>query len=1052
MNFCEPKYERDALRKAINVAYRMDETQCVSDLLLQAQLPAQTMQAIAQQAEQLVAGIRKRRKQEGGLDAFLAEYDLSSMEGIALMCLAEALRRVPDKTNMDKLIRDKLRQGQWENHQGQSDSIFVNAMTWGLVLTGKLVTSDQPLEKSLGATLKKLVARSGMPAVRMAVNQMMKIMSQQFVMGQSIEDALKRAREAEKKGYRYSYDMLGEAAYTEHDAKRYFLAYQQAIQAIGKQAKQVNCLANPGISVKLSALHPRYQYAQRARVIQELIPQVLKLAQLAKAANIHFTIDAEEADRLELSLDVIEAVFTDSSLSGWEGFGLAVQAYQKRAVPLIDWLAALAKSQQRRIMVRLIKGAYWDSEIKWAQVLGQAGYPVFTRKAATDVCYLACVKKLFSLHENFYLAFGTHNAYTVAAVKAMAPANVAYEFQCIHGMGYPLYDQIIDATAEGAACRIYAPVGGYIDLLPYLMRRLLENGANTSFIHLIANETLPVAQLVESPTVKLASMKHKPHPTIPLPRDLYGIARKNAKGIDLTDHEALQTLASALTLALQQQYRALPLVGSTLKHEESCVQSIVDPADTRRIVGSVVEANAQHVEIALQRASAAHTRWCVTPVVERAACLEKMAELLEDNMAQFMLLAIREAGKTLPDALAEVREAIDFCRYYALEGKRLFGAPQVLPGPTGETNTLSMVGRGVVACISPWNFPLAIFLGQVSAALVAGNSVIAKPAEQTPLIASLAVQLFHQAGVPDDVLQLLPGKGEVVGQQLVTDNRVKAVIFTGSTETARHINQALAARSGEFVPLIAETGGQNAMLVDSTALPEQVTRDVLESAFKSAGQRCSALRVLFLQEEIADKMLEMLQGAMAELRMGDPGLLATDIGPVIDSEARAMLQQHFDHLSKTAKLLYQVPLPEACQQGHFFAPCMFEIESISQLKREVFGPILHVCRYKMAELDQVLAAINQTGYGLTFGIHSRIDDTVAYVRERIHAGNIYVNRNMIGAVVGVQPFGGEGLSGTGPKAGGPNYLLRLVHERTVTVDTTAAGGNASLLAMQDAQD
>jgi RHH-type proline utilization regulon transcriptional repressor/proline dehydrogenase/delta 1-pyrroline-5-carboxylate dehydrogenase len=1035
------------LRAKLTEYYRKDEAACLAVLVEQAQLPSNEIKRIQQKAYALVEAVRAKRLGTGGIDAFMYQYNLSSDEGIALMCLAEALLRIPDKATRDKLIKDKLTAAHWQTHAGQSHSMFVNAATWGLMLTGTIYGWDELGDKNLFAALKKLAARGGEPFIRKAVGYAMKILGKQFVMGRTITEAMRRARASEARGYRYSYDMLGEAARTALDAERYFEAYERAIHAIGKAAQQHGPEKGPGISVKLSALYPRYELAKHNEVMAILVPRILTLAVLAKQYDLGFTVDAEEAERLDLSLDIIEAVISDSRLNGWNGFGLALQAYQKRAFWVIDWLADLAKRTNHRIMLRLVKGAYWDAEIKNAQEKGLAGYPVFTRKVATDVSYLACAKKIIGYGNLFFPQFATHNAYTVAAVMEMMNGKaLPFEFQCLHGMGQTLYDEIVEDKQHPIPCRIYAPVGTHEDLLAYLVRRLLENGANTSFVNRIVDEKEPIENLITDPIAKLKDLGITPHPRIPLPINLYGNERKNSQGLDMTNHDTLTTLQQELNAAMQQKWQGGVIIDGQLEKGEP--QTITDPNDTGWELGTVTLANHHHVEKALTSAAAAAARWDKTSVIERAACLDKAADLLEQQRGFFMALAVREAGKTLNDAIAEIREAVDFCRYYAAQAREHFAEPMRLPGPTGEANWLELHGRGVIACISPWNFPLAIFMGQVTAALVTGNCVIAKPAEQTPLIASYAVQLLHQAGIPHDVLHLLPGKGEIVGAALVADMRISGVMFTGSTETARIINQSLANRKGPIVPFIAETGGQNAMIVDSSALPEQVVADVILSAFGSAGQRCSALRVLFLQDDIAEKVITMLQGAMAELEIGDPGMLETDIGPVIDKEALAMLEKHAEEMEQKGKFIYQTPIETAVEKrGTFFAPCAFEIASLSLLDREVFGPFLHIIRFKAGELDKVIAEINQTGYGLTLGIHTRIEETMNHIRTNTHVGNTYVNRGMTGAVVGVQPFGGEGLSGTGPKAGGPHYLFRLCTERTVTVNTTAAGGNASLMSL-----
>lgn len=1049
----------EQIREQMTTAYRMDETACIEHLLPQATMPDDMLQAIQARAHALVMEVRKQRIGKSGVDAFMSEYDLSSEEGIALMCLAEALLRVPDSKTIDKLIHDKLTSANWQSHLGQSDSFFVNAATWGLMLTGKVLSNKENDQSKFRKILGQFFSRSSEPVIRTACGQAMKILGHQFVMGRTIQEALKRGQPFEARGYRYSFDMLGEAARTRADAERYFMAYCAAIDAIGLASNDRGIITGPGISVKLSALHPRYEFGRYQQVLAELTPKVLDLAQRAKQYNIGFTIDAEEAERLELSLDIIANVFRNPVLRGYEGFGLAVQAYQKRAFWVIDWLAELAKEQGRKLMVRLVKGAYWDSEIKLSQIQGQESYPVFTRKASTDVSYLACAKKMLSYRNEFYPQFATHNAYTVAAIQEMAGERQDFEFQCLHGMGYALYDQLVELKPRPYPCRIYAPVGSHEDLLPYLVRRLLENGANTSFVNRIVDASLPIKQIIADPVAKIAQLDQKPHPQIPLPRNLYGSKRLNSKGLDLTNRHQIDALAQEIAEQKTTVYKVAPIISGLSLSSHGMIagpSSMIDttarpqssPQNGTTIVAQVVEATEADVEAAITSAAAAFEGWSHTKVAERAAILRKAADLLEEKMLSFMVMAIREAGKTMPDALNEVREAVDFCRYYAEQAEKHL-VPHHLPGPTGESNNLLLRGRGLIVCISPWNFPLAIFLGQVTAALVAGNCVLAKPAEQTPAIAFEAVKLLHQAGIPQAVLQFLPGRGETVGAQLVADGRTAGVMFTGSTDVARLINQTLAKRKGAIVPLIAETGGQNCMLVDSTALAEQVVVDAIQSAFGSTGQRCSALRVLFVQDDIADKVIQMLKGAMVDLQVGDPSLLTTDIGPVIDEEAKGRLQAHQVRMDREAELIYQVKLPPEAAQGSFFAPCAYEIKSLKQLPQEVFGPILHVIRYAANQLDQVLTEINQTGYGLTLGIHSRVSQTIDQIKKNVHVGNVYVNRNMIGAVVGVQPFGGQGLSGTGPKAGGPHYLPRLCHEQSICVNTTAAGGNTTLMSLSE---
>ncbi|MDQ7250268.1 bifunctional proline dehydrogenase/L-glutamate gamma-semialdehyde dehydrogenase PutA [Dongia sedimenti] len=1038
------------LRRSLRALYRADETEVVERLLKEAELPPEMQDRIAARARKLVDSVRANRVGAGGIDAFMHAYELSSREGVVLMCLAEALLRIPDAETANQLIRDKLREADFKQHLGESDSLFVNASTWALMLTGRILKLDEG-GTDLGGILKRLVTRSGEPVIRQAVTQAMKILGRQFVMGRTIDEALERAEATEARGYRYSYDMLGEAARTAADARRYFESYDKAIAAIGKASAGKGPVKGPGISIKLSALHPRYEFAHRQRVMGELVPRIVTLAQAAKRFDIGFTIDAEEADRLDLSLDVIEAVSADPSLAGWNGLGLAIQGYQKRCSALIDWLGDMARRHKRRLMVRLVKGAYWDSEIKNSQERGLAGYPVFTRKATTDVSYIACAKKLLADEQAFFPQFATHNAHSLSAVIEMAGGEAAarekLEFQRLHGMGEPLYEQVVPAETMGIAARIYAPVGSHEDLLAYLVRRLLENGANTSFVNRIVDEKAPLDEIVADPIAKVRKLPQKPHPGIPLPSDIYGLERRNSQGIDLTDLDALVPLKAEIESAAERNWKTAPIIGGHPTGGEG--EALRNPADLRQTVGRVVNATAKDVDTAIARAVRAFPDWAATPAQERAACLERAADLLEAERGAVMALCIREAGKTLMDALAELREAVDFCRYYAARCREDFGKPMLMPGPTGERNQLALHGRGVFACISPWNFPLAIFMGQVTAALAAGNCVIAKPAEQTPLIAGLAVAILHRAGVPGDVLHLLPGDGAAVGAPLVADPRIAGVAFTGSTETARAINRVLAAKDGPIVPLIAETGGQNALIVDSSALPEQVVRDTVVSGFQSAGQRCSALRVLFVQQDIAPKLTEMLAGAMAELKVGDPALLSTDVGPVIDKDAKEMLERHAARMAREGQLIHETKLSADCQLGYFFAPRAYKIDSLARLEREVFGPILHVVAFAGDRLDEVIEAINKTGYGLTLGIHSRIDSKAEYIVNRLRVGNAYVNRNMIGAVVGVQPFGGEGLSGTGPKAGGPRYLHRFATERTLSVDTTASGGNASLLSLNE---
>ncbi len=1026
--------------QALYDAYRCDETALINSNLQALTISSEQKTSIESLATQLVERVRSERLGKSMLDAFLFEYDLSSDEGIALMCLAEALLRVPDKNTRSQLIKDKIGAGNWGSHSRKSDSTFVNAATWGLMLTGTIL-GEKHEDKAFSKALKGFFGRSTQPVVRSAVGQAMKILGRQFVMGQDIAKALSRAKELEAKGFTYSYDMLGEAARTEEEAVAYFEAYEHTIRQIGQASVDKPMFQAAGVSIKLSALHPRYEYRQAEQVIPVVTERLLHLVELAKKVGISITVDAEEADRLMMSLAIIEEVFAAKSLAGWHGFGLAVQAYQKRGVAMVDWCIDLAKRYRKKLMVRLVKGAYWDTEIKLAQELGFTEYPVYTRKAGTDVAYLVCAQKMLAASEWLYPQFATHNAHTVATILILAQGQ-EYEFQCLHGMGQALYQDVV--ATHHVPCRIYAPVGGHDTLLAYLVRRLLENGANTSFVNRIVDEHAPIKSIIADPADFLRQLPTKPHPRIASPPRLYGSIRKNAKGLDLSDQRVLLALAEGMDKARAGKWLSQPTLVKSVRGRDK--QAVTNPA-TGEEVGHVVLADSDDVERAIVAAQEAYIEWDATSVTRRAACLRRAADGLEQAMFELMAMLVDEAGKTLADALAEVREAVDFCRYYAIIAEKTL-AEQVMPGPTGERNTLSCHGRGVIACISPWNFPLAIFMGQVSAALVSGNAVLSKPAGQTPLIAARAVAILHQAGVPEAVCQLVPGKGSTVGAALMADTRIQGVLFTGSTETARMINQTLANRDGAIVPLIAETGGQNVMIADSTALPEQLILDVMHSAFGSAGQRCSALRVLCVQEDIADKMLTLIRGAMAQCQVGLPGFLATDVGPVIDHGSSSELQAHIDKMTQEAKLIAKAILPEGHENGSFLVPHAFEIDSLAQLDREVFGPVLHVMRYKRGQLDQVIDDIHATGFGLTGGLHSRIHAVVEDVSKRLRVGNLYVNRNMTGAVVGVQPFGGEGLSGTGPKAGGPHYLQRLVVERTCSINTTASGGNASLMVLE----
>jgi RHH-type proline utilization regulon transcriptional repressor/proline dehydrogenase/delta 1-pyrroline-5-carboxylate dehydrogenase len=992
-----------SLLSPFGAPYAPDDGAIAAALLPHGRLGAAREARIDRVAGGLIEAIRANDDPLGGVEDMLREFALSTKEGLALMVLAEALLRVPDARTADQFIEDKLGQGDFIHHETKSSAFLVNASAWALGMSARVI---QPGETPQG-TIGRLTKRLGAPAVRAATRQAMRLMGSHFVLGETIGQALTRAHAV--RASRYSFDMLGEGARTRDDATRYFDAYARAIDAIGRSADDRPLPDRPGISVKLSALHPRFEAVSASRVITELVPRLIELARQAKAFDLNFTVDAEEADRLELSLDVIAAAFSDASLAGWDGFGLAIQGYQKRAGDVIDYVDGLAQHLDRRMMVRLVKGAYWDTEIKRAQERGLDGYPVFTRKAMTDLNYVACARKLLALRPRIFPQFATHNALTVATLLELADGSGGFEFQRLHGMGEALYARLGEDRPD-IACRTYAPVGSHRDLLAYLVRRLLENGANSSFVALAADAAVPVAMLLRRPSEIIGSADQAHHPNIPLPRELYSPERRNSRGIEFGDRASLGQLVAAV--ATQR-----PPTGAS-------------PAD----------ATPDTANAAIAAARASFARWDRTPAETRAAILEKAADLLEHRSAQFIALLQQEGGKTLDDALSEVREAADFCRYYAAQGRKLFGAGAALPGPTGESNVLLLRGRGVFVAISPWNFPLAIFLGQVTAALMAGNAVLAKPAEQTPAIAVAAVRLLHEAGVPASALHPVLGDGRI-GAVLVAHPEIAGVVFTGSTEVARSINRTLAARDGPIVPLIAETGGINAMIVDATALPEQVADDVAMSAFRSAGQRCSALRLLFVQDDVADRMIEMIAGAARELKLGDPSDPATHIGPVIDAEAKARLDQHIARMKREARVHFAGDAPD----GNFVAPHIFELSDADQLAEEVFGPVLHVVRYRADKLSDVLRSIARSGYGLTLGIHSRIDDTVEDVIGRVQVGNIYVNRNMIGAVVGVQPFGGHGLSGTGPKAGGPHYLARFATEQTVTINTAAAGGNAALL-------
>jgi len=1048
MRFTDHSYIKAGPLGQVSDKYLADEESLVNELIEMADSGQSARTKIQGTAATLVRAVRRRADKEGGIDAFLQQYDLSSEEGVLLMCIAEALLRIPDADTADRLIADKITSAQWQDHLGESDSLFVNASTWGLMLTGQLLSLDEAAKSNPAKYLGKLASRAGEPVVRTAMRQAMRIMGHQFVMGRTIEEALARSQKKEGNAYRYSFDMLGEAALTADDASGYLESYSSAIDSIGRSADgSADIFATPSISVKLSALHPRYSYTQHDRVMTELVPHVADLAVQARDHGIALTIDAEEADRLELSLEVFEQVYRDKRLNDYEGLGLAVQTYLRTATDALKFLMASAEAVGRKIPVRLVKGAYWDTEIKHGQELGLESYPVFTRKAHTDVSYLACARLVLNAGDMLYPQFATHNAHTLASVLHFAGSRTDFEFQRLHGMGEDLYAEVIDPEKFSRPCRVYAPVGSHEDLLPYLVRRLLENGANTSFVNRIIDECVDVQDIVADPIDVVRATESKPHPRIPSPLDIFQPERKNSRGFNLPDRRLTTVTLDAMQSALDEELSATAIVDGKVVSGKG--EPSVNPANTDQVVGICETADTDAVDQALDAAAATQGAWDRTPAQDRAAILERTADLFEAHSAELMAICVAEAGKTVPDAVSELREAVDFLRYYAVQAARYYGEATTLPGPTGERNQLGMRGRGVFVCISPWNFPLAIFTGQVAAALASGNAVLAKPAEQTPLIAHRAIQLLLEAGVPKGVLHFLPGDGAKIGGHAVANPRVAGVAFTGSTETARIINQALAGRVGPIATLIAETGGQNAMFVDSSALPEQVVLDSVYSAFNSAGQRCSALRLLCLQEDIAARVIELLSGHMEELRIGDPSDLSTDIGPTIDAEARDVIANHVDKLAKKATIIHQCELSKETANGTFYPPTAIEIDSLEHLQREVFGPVLHIMRFSSDKLGETLDAVNQLGYGLTMGVHSRIDSRAREITELSGAGNIYINRNMIGAVVGVQPFGGRGLSGTGPKAGGPHYLPRFGSEYTVSNNVSAVGGNASLLSLDD---
>jgi len=1031
------------LEKKISDSHYLDEKQCILNLISHAEFEENINKKITNYAKQLIIHARNNKKKIGNIDIFLTEYNLSNEEGIALMCLAEALLRIPDKETSDRFIKDKICKANWKNHINQSDSIFINAATWGLLITGKIIKPSY--KKNLSGIFKNFLIRTSKGSIRLIIRQAMKILSRQFVLGEDIQESLEKSQEEKSKGYYYSYDMLGESAKTEKDSELYYQNYLNTIDIVGKNSKNINDIyQKPNISIKLSALFSRYEFSQLQRVMKELYSRVKHLAMRSKKYNITLTIDAEEASQLEISLQIIEKLALDKDLINWNGLGLAVQSYQKRAYSVIDWLINLSHRSNKRLIVRLVKGAYWDSEIKIAQTGGFENYPVFTRKSYTDISYIACAKKMLFYKKEIFSQFATHNAYTIASILEFSDG-VDFEFQCLHGMGSGLYDQIVQSNNK-IPCRIYAPFGNHKHLLAYLVRRLLENGANTSFIYRIRDKKISPEKLIENPIIIAKKFDGEPHPNIPLPKNIYK-TRINAKGIDINNRIIMKKLIKKINFATKR-WESYPLIAKINKPNRY-EKYVLNPENSKEIIGTIIYTDPNEVDIAIERSLIAFSKWKKVSVIDRIYYLQKMGNLLENNMENFIALLIKEAGKTIPNAISEIREAINFCRYYAEEAKKLFSSPIEMIGPTGEKNSLYYHGRGIIACISPWNFPLAIFLGGIVASIVAGNTVIAKPAEQTSLIAHKTVQLLYKSGIPKDVVQCLPGDGNIIGEKIINDVRINSVIFTGSNDTAKRIFRLISKKSGIITNLIAETGGQNALIVDSSALLEQVTTDIIYSAFNNSGQRCSSLRVLFVQNDIADNLISMIKGAMKELTIGDPKYLSTDIGPIIDQESKKKLLDYISYIKLYADMIYQVDIKNNTNiNGNFFPPTIIEINNINLLKEEIFGPILHIIRFNSYDLKKIINQINNMGYGLTAGVHTRVNNTAKYICDNLNIGNIYINRNQIGAEVGVQPFGGEGLSGTGPKTGGPNYLVRLSYERTISINTTATGGNTVLLSLE----
>ncbi|MDG7055962.1 MAG: bifunctional proline dehydrogenase/L-glutamate gamma-semialdehyde dehydrogenase PutA [Wolbachia endosymbiont of Meromenopon meropis] len=1039
--------EPNELRKRLQRFYRTDEKSCVRYLVEKTELSTDSKSRIYNIAKQIIEKIKGNKLDIIG--SFIQQYSLSNDEGIALMCIAESLLRIPDDYTIDELIKDKIVNQEWSKHLGRSSSLFVNASTWSLMIGSSILRTSEE-DSRFYHVVSKLLKNLGEPVIRKAVKQAMLMLGKHFIIGENIEEALENVKLDDHNKFLCSFDILGEAACTAEHAEAYFSSYMYSIKAIGESNYVNDCFRSHGISIKLSALHPRYEFCQFDNIAQTLKTKVLALCHEAKKHNISLCINAEESEKLEMSLILFEQLRLDESLSEWEGLGLAVQACQKRALSTLDFIEDVAIRSKHKIIVRLVKGAYWDSEIKHTQELGLSGYPVFTRKSYTDVCYLACAQKLLNKANHFYPCFGTHNAYTFATIIELADKNhPGFEFQRLHGMGKILYDYVMSELATSINCRVYAPIGKHSDLLPYLIRRLLENGANSSFVHQINDSNVRIEELILDPLEKAKNLKYEPHPKIPLPQDIFEKKRKNSLGMDINDSIVVSKLIESIKNFSKKKWQVGPIIDGKLLFDSTKFTEVVNPAHLECVIGEVSSTTSDQALNALEIAYSAFPQWQNVSIEERVKYLERAADLFEEKMKELVYILVIEVGKILSDAIAEVREAVDFLRYYSMIAKNEFNCWKKLPGPTGEDNFIFFEGRGVFLCISPWNFPLSIFIGQIAAALLLGNAVLAKPAEQTPIVACEAVKILYEAGIPKDVLHFLPENGKYLGKTLMLDSRVAGVAFTGSTQTAQIVNKILANRDGPIIPLIAETSGLNTMIVDSSALLEQVTVDVLISAFRSTGQRCSTLRVLFIQEDIAEKQIKMICDAAQELKIGDPIQLSTDIGPVIDKSSVDTLYKHTEKMSrdKNSRFLFKVPMNTDSHNGYFFPPYIYEIQRISQLKQEVFGPILHIIRFNKSQLNEIISDINNTGYGLTFSLQSRIQSQIDFVSKEISAGNIYINRNQIGATVGVQPFGGRGLSGTGPKTGGFHYLYRFCTEKVVTINTTALGGNTTLMSL-----